>query len=130
MEENFKNKLGFWTFCLLVIFLLVGGYFFTQYMINEDNTPKENSEIKNKSYKIDEKKEYIYFINEEIISEGAEIYVVTTVRSGNSENTANTQTTGMGVMGAGMMPNGGAMPMGGGMPAGGGNFQRGNFGGR
>lgn len=74
MEENFKNKLGFWTFCLLVIFLLVGGYFFTQYMINEDNTPKENSEIKNKSYKIDEKKEYIYFINEEIISEGAEIY--------------------------------------------------------
>jgi len=71
-----------------------------------------------------------YIEIKEGLSEGAEIYVVTTVRSGNSENTANTQTTGMGVMGAGMMPNGGAMPMGGGMPAGGGNFQRGNFGGR
>ena len=35
MEENFKNKLGFFTFFFIVLFLLVGGYIYTNHSINE-----------------------------------------------------------------------------------------------
>lgn len=73
MEENFKNRLGFWTFFLLVLFLGVGGYFLTDYLLSDksdENILKE--EIVN--HKIDKNKDYIYFINGETISEGAEIF--------------------------------------------------------
>ena len=77
MEENFKNKLGFWTFFLIVIFMAVGGYFLTIYLDQESNKKNQNKEQEeNVSYKIEEDKEYIYFINEEAIidEDGAEVF--------------------------------------------------------
>ena len=73
MEENFKNKLGFFTFFFIVLFLLVGGYIYTNHSINE----KKNNLSKNKEdkidYRIDNKKDYIYYINESVLSSDAEI---------------------------------------------------------
>jgi len=76
MEENLRNKLGFWVFTLLVLFLAIGGYFFTDYILNKENNKQKikNKEEEKISYKIDEDKEYIYYKNEEVISESAEIY--------------------------------------------------------
>lgn len=74
MEENFKNKLGFWTYFLFVLLLAVGGYFFTDYVINLKNNKNNNNETKIVDHKIVKDKDYIYFINGETISEGAEIY--------------------------------------------------------
>lgn len=74
MEENFKNKLGFWTFFLLVLFLAVGGYFFTNYAVNLKNDSNKDKKELVVNHKIDKDKDYIYFINGETISEGAEIF--------------------------------------------------------
>lgn len=77
MEENFKNKLGFWTFFIIVITLAIGGYFLTDYLLNEPKEIKDvNKNKENISYKIDDKKDYIYFLNEEDIidEDGAHVY--------------------------------------------------------
>jgi len=88
MEENLKSKLGFSIFIIAVIGLAFGGYFFMKYTLDETNN-KNNSNNKNEdiSYKIDESKDYIYFENEETISESAEIYYRDVVIN------LNTQTT-------------------------------------
>lgn len=72
MEENLRSKLGFWLFFLIIIFLLVGGYFYMNYTLNDKRDDNTTSEKVN--YKIDTTKDYIYYINESTISEGAEIY--------------------------------------------------------
>lgn len=72
MEENFKNKLGLFLFIFIILFLLIGGYFFQDYVLN-DHTKKEESAKSNRNYKIDKKKDYIYYENEGYISEEAEI---------------------------------------------------------
>lgn len=73
MEENFKNKLGFWVFFFLVLFLGVGGYFLTDYLLS-DKSDENISQKEIVDHKIDKNKDYIYFINGETISEGAEIF--------------------------------------------------------
>lgn len=73
MEENFKSKVGFCLFIFIILFLGIGGYFFTKKIISNDNSINtDNNEII--SYKIDNNKDYIYYKNEEVISESAEIY--------------------------------------------------------
>ena len=72
MEENFRSKLGFIFFIVFVLVLAIGGFFFTKYILNSDNNSKnENTTITN--YKIDSNKDYIYYIDDEILSEGAEL---------------------------------------------------------
>jgi len=77
VEEHLKNKLGFWTFFFIVLFLAVGGYFLTEYL-EQEPSKKKNNYNKNEqiSYKIDEDKDYIYFVNEESIidEDGAEVF--------------------------------------------------------
>ena len=74
MEENFKSKIGFSIFIIFILFLLVGGYFFTQKVINDDyNLGSNKSNNGLNSYKIDETKDYIYFINETVISKDANL---------------------------------------------------------
>ena len=75
MEENLKNKLGFWSFIFVVIFLLIGGYYITFRFDIKKNDIKENENEKI-SYKINENKDYIYFENEEAIidEDGAEVF--------------------------------------------------------
>lgn len=72
MEENFKNKFGLTIFILVILFLLIGGYIYTKYALNDEK--KNDVKEKEISYKIDENEPYIYFKNEEVISESAEIY--------------------------------------------------------
>lgn len=75
MEENFKNKLGVWTFTIIVLSLAIGGYFFTQYILNDFKENEKNDQTEEEiNYKVDKTKDYIYYKNEEVISEGAEIY--------------------------------------------------------
>lgn len=71
MEDNFKNKFGFIVFGLIVITLAIGGYFYTDYVLNKKDQKLDNEEII--SYKIDEDKDYIYYKNESAISEELEI---------------------------------------------------------
>lgn len=73
MEENFKNKLGFFVFVFLIISLAIGGYVFMNYVLHGENKEYKEEE-KTISYKIDENKDYFYYINEETISESAEIF--------------------------------------------------------
>ena len=55
MEENFKSKIGFSIFIIFILFLLVGGYFFTQKVINDDyNLGSNKSNNGLNSYKIEE----------------------------------------------------------------------------
>lgn len=73
MDNNFKNKFGLFTFFFIVIFLAVGGFYLTNYLLNNEST---NNTLENNiiDHKIDKDKDYIYFINKETISEGAEIF--------------------------------------------------------
>ena len=73
MEENLKSKLGFGIFILFILFLIIGGYILTQKVINEDFHFFNNQENRIKSCKIDQDKDYIYFINESAISEKANL---------------------------------------------------------
>ncbi len=74
MEDSFKSKLGFSFFVLFIMFLLVGGYFLTKYLSSDDFSKKYNNKNTSEiSYKIDEDKDYIYFINEKTISEKANL---------------------------------------------------------
>ncbi len=74
MEENFKSKIGFGLFIFFILFLIIGGYIFTQKVINDDfhlfSKDNENKEV---NYKIDQNKDYIYFINEDVISKEANL---------------------------------------------------------
>ena len=70
MEENFKGKFGFIIFILIILFLAIGGFFFTKYILSDkEETPKE----KITDYKIDKNKDYIYYTDNETISEDAEL---------------------------------------------------------
>ncbi len=72
MEENLKNKLGFWTFVFIIIFLVVGGYFFMKHTLEPKN--KDKTETKEKvNYKIEKNKDYIYYENEKDIIAEAEV---------------------------------------------------------
>ena len=74
MEENFKSKIGFSIFIIFILFLLIGGYFFTKYMTDEDYQKKVNKNtFEDVNYKIDKDKDYIYFVNEKVISEDANL---------------------------------------------------------
>lgn len=73
MEEKFKSKLGFSLFFIIVLVLSVGGYFATQYLINSDSNDKVNKDEKVTSVKIDNSKDYIYYINDKEVSSSAEI---------------------------------------------------------
>ena len=70
MEENFKGKFGFIIFILIVLFLAIGGFFFTKYILS-DKKEEVKEEVTN--YKIDEKKDYIYYTDNETISDSAEL---------------------------------------------------------
>ncbi len=70
MEDSFKGKFGFIIFIIIVLFLAIGGFFFTKYVLSEkDESPKE----KITDYKIDKKQDYIYYTDNETISEDAEL---------------------------------------------------------
>ena len=71
MEENLKSKLGFLVFTLIVLFIGIGGFFFTRYELN--NQKDKKNETKNIDYHIDKDQKYIYYKNLSVISEDAEI---------------------------------------------------------
>ncbi len=73
MEETFKSKLGFSLFFILIIGLIVGGYFWTNWTLTEKERVKQQKKEEKIEYKIDADKDYIYFVNESAISEEAEI---------------------------------------------------------
>ena len=88
MEENLKSKLGFSVFFVVIIFLLVGGYIYTNYTLKEDKKKiKETNDVIN--YKIDNDKDFIYFENEEIISEEAEITFKDVIINLNTQDVLN-----------------------------------------
>jgi len=91
MEENLKNKFGFWVFILLILTLAIGGYFFTRYIlnINDGSNGKINNLNGKENYKINEDEDYIYYINEEVISEGAEIYYKDVIINFNTQRVLN-----------------------------------------
>ena len=73
MEDNLKSKLGFIIFLIIIIALIGGGQYYLYYIKNSNNKVSNNVKEK-KNIKIDNSKEYFYFINEDTISDAAEIY--------------------------------------------------------
>ncbi len=74
MEENFKNKFGFIVFVLIVIGLAIGGYFYMNYTIKDVKMGKDKKDEEVIDYKVDKDKDFIYYKDEETISEEGEIY--------------------------------------------------------
>lgn len=74
MEENLKSKLGFFLFFFFVLFLAFGGYCYLKYMKYEEKNKNKNEEVVTVNHKIDDDKDFIYFVNEETISEKGELY--------------------------------------------------------
>ena len=70
MDENFKGKFGFILFIFIILFLAIGGFFFTKYVLSEK---KEEVKEEVTDYKIDKNKDYIYYTDNETISEEAEL---------------------------------------------------------
>ncbi len=89
MEENLKNKLGLTFFILIILFLSIGGYFFMQYELKDKNTNNNNKKNSVVNYKVDKDKDYIYFKNEETISERAEIFFRDVVINLNTQDNLN-----------------------------------------
>lgn len=73
MENRLRNKLGFIMFFFVVFALLIGGFIYTNYTINEKKYESRKKKLETVDYRIDKKKDYIYYINEEELSSDAEI---------------------------------------------------------
>ena len=89
MEDSFKNKFGFITFILIVLALGIGGYFYMQYTIDDMKDSKKAKEEEAVDYKIDKDKDYIYYEDEETISEEGEIYYKNVVINLNTQEVLN-----------------------------------------
>lgn len=70
--ERRKDLIGGILFITLIITLIVGGFFLTRYLTSDKEKSKAR-ENELKQFKIDEKKEFIYYENEEVISEAPDI---------------------------------------------------------
>lgn len=70
--ERKKDLIGGIIFISFIIFLIVGGYFLTKYMTSDKEKEKA---VKNElnQFKIDTKKDLVYFDNEEVVSESPDI---------------------------------------------------------
>ena len=70
--ERKKDFIGSISFLAFILFLIVGGYFLTNYLTSDTEKEKiAKSEIN--QLKVDEKKELVYFTNEVAISEDPDI---------------------------------------------------------
>jgi len=70
MIESKNNIIGSILFVILVLFLGIGGFFFTKHVTKDDDTTinkVEESKI-TEEHKIDKEKDYIYFTDEKFIS--------------------------------------------------------------
>ena len=69
--ENSKNKVGVIFLILVLLTFIIGGYFLMKYMVNNPSKEKKNAiiEIKN-DFRINMKKDYVYFENSEELIDG------------------------------------------------------------
>lgn len=71
-----RGKFSFYIFLFILLAIIVGGYIFMQYTINNPKMKTDNKKekIENKDMRILKNKEYIYFDNIKLIIESEEIY--------------------------------------------------------
>ena len=72
MKKEKSGKIGFIIFILFIISLIIGGQYLYLKSLEDDISVKKNDTKKN-DYRIDKNKDF-YFINDEVISEHAEIF--------------------------------------------------------
>lgn len=90
--ENTKNKIGAIFLLIFILFIIIGGYFFMNYTINNDKNPKEKETSTKNEVRIDTTKDYIYYENEvELIDEVYKRDLVLNVKG--FENINNTLKT-------------------------------------
>ena len=73
MKKEKNGRIGFIIFLLVIFTLIIGGQYLYSKVLNKDVIIDKNNE-KTKDYRIDKDKDYFYFINDEVISEHAEIF--------------------------------------------------------
>lgn len=91
MDRIDKNGTTIFIFILIIISIVIGGYFLIKNRFNEstDNKTYTNNQEKVKIDKIDNNKDYIYFINEDIESEEEELIYKDIVINFNCEDAKN-----------------------------------------
>ena len=70
--ERKKDLIGGILFISFVLFLIIGGYFLTRYMTSDKEKEKAAKNEINQ-FKIDDKKDLVYFDNEEVISDAIDL---------------------------------------------------------
>lgn len=91
MIESKNNIIGSILFIALVLFLGIGGFFFTKHVTKDDDTKineVEESKI-TEEHKIDKEKDYIYFTDEKFISMEPDITYKDVVINLNTAETIN-----------------------------------------
>ena len=69
MNRVEKNASSIIIFVIILLAIIVGGYFAIKKISNKDNNQENNtSNVEIKSIKKDDNKEFVYFINEEVLS--------------------------------------------------------------
>lgn len=73
MEERTKSLIGFFLFIGLILIMGVGGYFYTFHKVNKDDVTESNKLKITMKNKMDKNRDFIYYTQEEVISEKLKI---------------------------------------------------------
>ena len=94
MDKIDKNGTAFFIFILVLVVIIGGGYYLIKNKVNfsENNKTYTNNNEKTKINKIDSNKDYIYFVNEEVISEEDELIYKDIVFNFESEDAKKLQS--------------------------------------
>lgn len=94
MDKIDKNGTAFFIFILVLVVIIGGGYYLIKNKVNfsENNKTYTNNNEKTKINKIDSNKDYIYFVNEEVISEEDELIYKDIVFNFESEDAKELQS--------------------------------------
>lgn len=71
--EDSKSKVGSFLFIVFILCLIIGGQLLYYKVLHKDDV-KENDNKGKVDYRIDKKKDFVYYTNESVISEGVDIY--------------------------------------------------------
>ena len=68
MNKVEKNASSIVIFMIILLVITIGGYFAIKKITDKDNNQNNNNNVEVKSIKKDDSKDFVYFINEEILS--------------------------------------------------------------
>ena len=86
MNRVEKNASSIIIFFMILLLITIGGYFAIKKITTKDNNQNNTGNVEVKSIKKDDSKDFVYFINEEVLSEKKELKYKDIVININSED--------------------------------------------